>query len=428
MSIIRLLHSDIGKIFSGNIVIQITTILQTIIISRILGPEGKGEFVEIILWPTIISGFSILGLYTGIAKLCAKNSLYKKYNFARTSLLATSIVGTIGTIISLVFSPMLVSIENKGLKSSILIFSFFVLINNVARGFNAIDHGRKDFAMYSITRSILNPIFFLLLLILYILESINLFNIIFSFLLSNAIVCIARAIISLKRESQKTVNFPINKLFKYSLKFSISDFSEPIYTYYDKAILALVLSSYNLGLYTTAYSAAGVILLLSNGFGTKIFSELASRKAISLITDTIRQNTILMSLGGLFLSFCLPFLIPLIFGDDFSAAIIPSILLILVCIIQGQSFVIERGLLGLGYPLAGIYSKIGSMIFMAIAAFSFKILNMCNIYTLIMIVGISQLIYLGILIKKLFAISNQNLNIIPSIKDINCIIDQIKKS
>lgn len=424
---LSLFKTDIGKLLSGNIVVQFSTLLQAVFVSRALGPEGKGEFIEIILWPTIISGFSILGLYTGIAKISAKNAIFSRFNIARPTLKATLIVGGFGTIFSCLVAPLLVSTEQNHLTKLVLVFSSFVLINNVARGFNAIDHGRKDFVKYSITRSILNPIFFLFLFILFLLNDLNLATVILSLLIANLSVCLIRTIYTLRSQKEKKNDFPLKKLFNYSLKFSISDLSEPIYAYFDKAILTLVLASYDLGIYTTAYSAASLVNIVSNVYGTKLFSELAGGTPKDFINSFVRQNLVLMFLLSIILFIVFPFLIPFVFGADFTPAILPAILLMVTCILQGLSYVIERGILAMGYPYAGAKAKVVFMIMLSVLAFVSKMTGILNINIMILIVTLCQSVYLVYLLLQLKKLCGVNVDLVLKKYDFEVIFRRIFK-
>lgn len=422
-----LIKTDLGKIFTGNVLVQITTVLQAVIVSRILGPQGKGEFIAIILWPTIISGISILGLYTGIAKLSARNMIFDQWNMAKSTLIATTMVGIIGTMVSLIVSPILIEIDDSSgtILRLTLIFSFFVLINNVARGFNAIDHGRKDFTRYSTTRSILNPIFFVFLLALYFTDTLSLTTVVISLLAANLIVCIVRVILSLYSERQKPKCYPVGRLFKNSLKYSISDLSEPIYTHFDKAILALVLLPYDLGIYTTAYSAASLIAIFSNVYGTKIFSDLAGGSSANAINVMLRQNLILMGIAAVGLIFIIPLMVPIVFGYDFSPAILPAILLLTTCILQGQSYIVERGILALGFPYAGAKAKGISMITLTLLAFLCKWFGIINIYIMVLIITICQGCYFVYMLLQYRKLCHIHLDIIPSKTDFNLIFSSI---
>ncbi|MFT4224754.1 oligosaccharide flippase family protein [Dysgonomonas sp.] len=414
----KFLSSGLGKIFTGHISVQITSILQTILITRILGPQGKGDFTLIIIYPTIIAGFSLLGLYTGIVKISAKKNLYEKYNIEKTVLTATFITGFLGTVISIVICPIILKDTNSNIIFLAQLFSLFIFANNIGRGFIAIDHGQKNYIRYSITRAILNPIFLLFVTILFISDKINLTNIIFFLLISNCIVSIIRIWLGISRYKKNTPKFPIPSLFKYSIKFSFSDFAEPIYIYYDKVIVALVLSTYDLGIYTTAYTAAAMVSILSTVYATKIFSDIASGGGIEQTIYSIRQNIILTFLSALIIICILPITIPMVFGEDFTPAVLPASILLITCCLQGQSMIIERSILAKGYPFIGIFAKIIAMISFALLSFIFYYLNHINIYTIVLISIITQFIYLLYMTYQMRKIFRTNLSIIPSWKDV----------
>lgn len=423
----RFLSSGLGKIFLGNFLVQITTIFQTIIIARILGPEGKGNFTLIILWPTIIAGFSILGLYTGIAKISAKKMFYEKYNIEKSVLLSTFITGLIGSIVSISICPLVLKKYNYDIIFLAQLFSAFVLANNLARGFVAIDHGRKDFTSYSITRAILNPIFFLFLAILFLINKVNLTYIILSLLAATYIVSIIRIWLGISRRRNNLEVLPVTKLFRYSLKFSISDFAEPIYAYYDKIIVALVLSTYDLGLYTVAYTAAAIISILPTVYATKIFSDIAGGDKIEKMIYSIRQNIALMLLGILGMIIILPIAIPLVFGNDFKLAIIPALVLLITCCLQGQSMIIERSILAKGFPWVGVSAKVITMFSFALLSYILYSVNCIDIYTVVLITIITQSIYLLYLTYQMRKKFKTDLSIMPTWKDIEMIMKNIKK-
>lgn len=423
----RLLSSGLGKIFIGNSLVQITSIFQAILISRILGPEGKGNFTLIILWPTVIAGFSILGLYTGIAKISAKKIFYEYYNVEKTVLLSTFITGLIGSIICIGICPLVLKKYNYDIIFLAQLYSTFVLANNIARGFVAIDHGRKDFTCYSITRAILNPLFFLFLAILYFIGKINLTYIIISLLVATYIVSIIRIGIGLSRKRNNLKVLPVTKLFRYSLKFSVSDFAEPIYAYYDKIIVALVLSTYDLGLYTTAYTAAAMISILSNVYATKIFSDIASGDKIENTICSIRQNIVLMLLGTLCMFIVLPIAIPLVFGNDFKPAVIPSFILLITCCLQGQSTIIERSILAKGFPWVGVLAKVITMFSFALLSYILYSINCINIYMVVTITIVTQSIYLLYITYQMRKIFKTNLSIMPTLEDVVKIMAIIKE-
>ena len=417
--------SSIGRILLGNLTIQVTAILQTIILARALGPEGKGIITEITLWPTIIAGFSILGLYTGIVKSVAKNNIYNHYNFSRTILQLTSLLGLAGAFVAALCSFYYFKDNSYVLKIA-LFFSSFVIANNIARGFVAVDHGRKDFKSYSITRAILNPLFFVIIFVLWLFRALSIATAAYALLAANFLVAILRVILGFKKEDSTKAVFPAKWLLNYSIKFAPADFSEPIYAYYDKAIVALVLTSYDLGIYTVAYSTAALILILPNVYSTKIFSDVAGGDSIQSALTSVRQSFILMIVAGVFFAFIMPFLLPFVVGAQFNEAVLPAITLLLVCCAKGLSIILERAILAKGYPFVGIVAKIITMVLFGLLSGILKILKLESLMSLVLISIITQTVYLIYLIIKMRVLFHVKVSILPRRADLKAVVANIK--
>src|SRR4029079_13570219 len=58
--------------FGTNIAIQLCTIMQGILLARLLGPTGRGQFAAATLWPTIFAGVGGLGLTVALARRSAR--------------------------------------------------------------------------------------------------------------------------------------------------------------------------------------------------------------------------------------------------------------------------------------------------------------------------------------------------------------------
>ena len=404
-------YNTLFQLFSSRLFVQATTILQSII-SRLLGPEGKGEFTEAILYPTLVASLSMLGLYTGIVRISAKKNVSEYYNITQSVLYVTLITGTLGLVISYIINSYMFT--QKYFLVTTQFYAVYALIYNINRGLSAINNGRGNMGIFSISSSILNPVFFLCILVLCILKKISIETLLLSLLFAN-FCSLAFLFYKRDREKGKKILSPF-KMLRYSLRFSPSDFSEPLYAYYDKAIVAFILSSYDLGLYTIAYSAAGLINIVSSTFSIQLFSNVARGETRNLFAY-MRINFITMFLISLCMCVLFPFIIPFVFGNEFKPSVIIAILLLPVCILQGQSFVIERAILAKGLPFVGVQAKTLTIVFFAGGAFLFKFLGISSLVTFAILLLCVQSIYLAYMhhrMKQVFA----DCRIFPNIKDI----------
>ena len=142
------LNNSLFQLFSSRLFVQATTILQSIIISRLLGPEGKGQFTEAILYPTLVASLSMLGLYTGIVRISAKKNVGNYYNITQSVLYVTLITGIFGFVISYIINSYM--FNQKSFLLIAQIYSVYALIYNLNRGLSAINNGRGNIGIFSI--------------------------------------------------------------------------------------------------------------------------------------------------------------------------------------------------------------------------------------------------------------------------------------
>src|SRR4051812_38208207 len=63
---------EFASTFGTNIAIQLCTIVQGVLLARMLGPTGRGQFVAATLWPMIFAGLGGLGLNVALARRSAR--------------------------------------------------------------------------------------------------------------------------------------------------------------------------------------------------------------------------------------------------------------------------------------------------------------------------------------------------------------------
>ena len=140
----------------------------------------------------------------------------------------------------------------------------------------------------------------------------------------------------------------------------------------DRILLLWLLTDYDLGLYVVAYSAAGVLgnLPLSMGFvSLTIAAQEKPGEGFDRIAKIFRGAVIISFAAGIILSFGVYFLLPLVYGQDFSGARITAILLAAGTILFGLTSLLSQSLKGQGKPMAGMVSRLAGLAAMAVVAF-----------------------------------------------------------
>lgn len=104
----------------------------------------------------------------------------------------------------------------------------------------------------------------------------------------------------------------------------------------DQLFMITLVTSRELGLYAVAVSLAGVSAFLSGALGPPLLSRVA-RGETAIVARGLRVTLSVMTVANLAMGAITPFVLPLLFGEDFGAAVGPTLVL-----------------LAAGVPLAGI--------------------------------------------------------------------------
>lgn len=414
----------ISGTFLANLFIQAITIIQGIVLARFLGPEGRGEFAAIILWPSFFAGIFSFGLYTGIGTIAAK---VKNLEILFPSVIISSLVtGFIGSLITFVCIPFLLGENGEELVDITRIFAIFIILNHTARNLLAVEHGAGNFKKFNILRSIVNPIYLALLLILVLFNKASIETFILALLIANVIVVVC-IISMIKNLSFEKPAYSLKKVFIKSFSFGVADIAIPVYQYLDKAILLWMLGTISLGYYTVALTASGVISVLAQSIATISFTQIASNKnSVDKIVKVFRLTFVGYLLLGFLLALVLPYLIPMIYGKDFSHAIYPAIILILASFFQGQGYILEQSLRGAGKAFVGLEARLASIIIMLVFGYFFSI--SLGLIGVVFAFVIAQLLFLVIIANRYIKILKPNITLIPNKKDLLDLFNSISRN
>src|SRR5215469_18551217 len=88
-----------------NVLIQGCTIVQGILVARLLGPVGRGQFAAAILWPNLFASMGGMGVGVALARRAARAADVAP--IIRAALVVTLLTGTIVTALCALAIPWL---------------------------------------------------------------------------------------------------------------------------------------------------------------------------------------------------------------------------------------------------------------------------------------------------------------------------------
>lgn len=341
-----------------NVVIQGCTIVQGILVARLLGPIGRGQFAAAVLWPNLFAAMGGMGVGVALARRAGRATDVARV--IRTGSLLTLVTGVLATLLCAIAIPWLLPRADTIVRKAAYMFVPFIIFSHVSLGLIAIDQGAGWFRQMNWTRLIVNPVYLILLVGLWIAGIRSVVWFVASLLIATGAVAIMRLVLALYRapipgpmESPRTV-------FREALPFGCAGLLSPLTQSADKALLFYLLGATQLGFYTVALTAASVVNSLAGAAGTVSFgmsTQTKEREGFERVARMFRFTAWTWLLAGLAVAVVIPLMLPLLYGTAFRPAIWPAILLIPASALTGQASILEESMRAQGRAFIGLEAR-----------------------------------------------------------------------
>ncbi|HEX4415224.1 MAG TPA: oligosaccharide flippase family protein [Lacipirellulaceae bacterium] len=349
---------EFASTFGTNIAIQLCTIVQGVLLARLLGPTGRGQFVAATLWPTIFAGLGGLGLTVALARRSARSE--DPSRIFRTGVVLSLVTGSVATLCCAIALPWLMATLDDVSRSTAWSFLPFIVLNHVTLALVATDHGAARFTAFNVTRLILNPVYLTLLVVLWLTHTTQVWWFVMSLLIANAVVAVLRVGFGVWQYSVFGPLEPVEEVAREALPFGAAGLISPLLQYADKALLLYMLGTTELGLYSVALAAASVansLAVSASAITFGISAQPNDPNVFDRVARVFRVSAWIWLTLGTGLAFAIPFLFPLVYGSSFSAAIWPAIILIPAGACAGQASVLEESMRAQGRAFIGLEAR-----------------------------------------------------------------------
>jgi O-antigen/teichoic acid export membrane protein len=348
-----------------NVVIQACTVVQGILVARLLGPAGRGQFAAAILWPGLFAAMSGMGISVALARRAGR--AHDLARVIRTGLLLTLLTGTINAVLCAAAIPWLLPGNDTVVRNAAYVFVPFIIFNQVSLAMIAIDQGAGWFGQMNWTRLIVNPVYLLFVVVLWFTGVRNVGWFVIGLLSANAAVAFARVILAVQRAPLPGPMEPVNAVFRQALPFGFAGLLNPLAASADKALLLYLLGTAQLGFYTVALTAASVVNSLAGAAGTVSFgmsAQVKDREGFDRVARMFRFTAWTWLLAGLGVAVIIPIVLPLLYGAVFRPAIWPAILLIPAAALTGQASILEESMRAQGRAFVGLEARAAGLVVM----------------------------------------------------------------
>jgi len=345
---------DVVHTLWANILILGLNIGTGILTARFLGAEGRGEMAAMIYWPQLMAYVLTLGLPSAI-------TYHLKHNPSDANRIVGSIfwvgavLGTIAAVIGVNIIPFWLrqySVEVIEFAQYAMAFSPLALIGLMLV---AAAQSRPTLKIFNIARFSSPLITFFLLACLLMLSRLSPISAAISYFLGSAIVSSLLAIWACRkfRPLWSGSVQALRGLLSYGLRSYGVELLRVLSMYFDRMIVLFFLDATAMGLYVVALSLAQILNVIPNGISSVLFPRASgqSREAVLHMSgQAIRFGLIAAIAAGIPLILAGPYLLGLVYGDEFTHASSVLRLLIVYVMISGLALILEQAYMALGMP------------------------------------------------------------------------------
>jgi O-antigen/teichoic acid export membrane protein len=331
---------------------------SSVLVARLLGPVGRGELAAIQLWSSFFATLALVGLPEAIVFFTGQEPERSGQHFLNSAVLAFGL-GFPLILLGYLLFPLLLSAQRFEVititrwftPALFLLFLFSVLPLSALRGL-------KKFHLWNLLRPLPTLGWLLVVLLLYLLETPSLNHLLGGMLLSHLFIGTFVLVLIYRSLSPPfTVDF---HSWKKLLGFGLPSVLGLLPTYLvqygrvSQLFVTAFLEPAYLGYLAVAIGWSNLVGIVPQSLGQLIFPRLASLQELSEQQNEISRafglTVVLTGLGILSLGILSPFLLPLIYGKNFSPAVYPALILLLSALPLGFRKVSGDVLRGLNRP------------------------------------------------------------------------------
>lgn len=364
--------TNVGVTFLTRIFTLLIGITTSVIVARILGPEGQGIYALAILVPSMIVTFTNLGIARATVYHMGKGT-YPRSDLVGTVLTSSFIISLgsiiIGLVIVFFFSnSILPTVPQVFLLLSLALIPFQLLffqsLSGILLGLQEIKKYNALVIIHSISLLALIA-FFLMILDAGIAGAIT------ANLLSLLLTVIVATPWILKSSNGMSRYFQLDKrivgsLFSFGYKAYLGNAVSFLHLRIDTLMLNYFLSPLVVGFYVISVAVVEKLWMLSQAVSTVLYPKVVAMKdeeEKKRFTPLVSRNTLLLTILGALLLFGLSkWLIPFLYSEAYLPSVEPLQVLLIGIVAISVERILANDIIARGKPMIYTYIASASLI------------------------------------------------------------------
>jgi len=344
-------------------------IVISILLARILGPDGRGIYALAILIPSFAFIFANLGLNSSTIYFLGKKK-YSPQQIAGNNIIYSIYIAVVALILTILFltffrEAFLTGVPIIALVIAVCAIPLRILISNSSTIFL----GTHRYGTFNLMSVLEISIQLTLLGLLYFFSNFTINTALASYLVASVLIVII--IFITLRKSIGKFNFSIHKgytkdAFTYGVKSYFSNVISFLHLRIDQLLINLFLNPVAVGFYAVAAGLTERLWMLSESAATILFPRVSSEnneEEKKRFTPLLCRNVLAITIiGAVVLYFLGEWLITLLYSSDFLESFSPFKILLIGTIFVSGSKILANDIAGRGKPMVNTYINIASLI------------------------------------------------------------------
>ncbi|TWU57293.1 lipopolysaccharide biosynthesis protein [Rubripirellula reticaptiva] len=343
---------------------------QGILLARLLGPVGRGEYAAAVLYVQMLL---YVGLFGGLEVICRRAAEDKQasegqigdpFKLRRAALWLGITTGTVTSLIAVGLNLVALPADKRFLIPVAILCSLSILGQHAMLIMTAVDRGRGEFGKYNIRRLIAAASFPMLLLITALMMPIDVMTAAWLFVAASVIsmiACLAGVPRPFTGASEPSVPVLTRESRPYGYSMLVTDLFERL----DLLLVLWLAPLIQQGFYAAMVPAVYPLTVIPNTLGLFLFNAGASKEGRLKTRDIHRilgSSLAIQTISTIAFMLLIGPMVRLFYGEDFEPAIKFAMWLAPASAIKGVLQGLDSYLKGRGRPLAPIRAR-----FLAIA-------------------------------------------------------------
>lgn len=345
---------NVIQIFASNVFILGLNVLTGIIISRYLGPDGRGQQVAMIMWPSFFAYILSLGIPSSLVYYM------KKKNADSGPLYITSLfMGLILGCVAIAIGSIIIPLWMQGYTSEAIDFAVWALVLSPIGIIGTINiaalQSRGEYHLYNFARYAPVISTLILLCVLVVAGHVTPFYTSIAYLLPILPVTawITIRLVLKYGIMQKNKIQAGKKLLSYGIRSYGTDVAGTFSGYIDQILVVGLLSPSSLGLYVVSLNLSKMLNTIQGSIISVLFPKAAGlqqTEALQLTFKVYRISTVVTIIVGAGVFMVAPYLLILLYGKSFVEAIPVFRILIFQSAVTSISWILSQGFMSIDKP------------------------------------------------------------------------------